>query len=367
MNKVTFFTNARAAFLISLCSIEGITLYDVKPQNEGCVFSVKFRDKEKTKKLLIERKKECNETSDKTMEGFFRRNVGRVGLYVGLAVFAVFVWLWGNSVTDVVFVGNERMSDSELTSLIEESVKLPTNRNKIKLKEIRDTLTKNENISNAVVEVTGTTLKVSVLETLEKPYVEDFDHPSDIVSSYDAVITSVITYSGTPAVKAGDTVKKGQKLIIGEEKSGDDVKKIKATGAVYGRVWIKRDYLFTPKTIKLVRTGKSKTYLIPASAVKYPKSPYSKYEIEESVSDYRGPLIYQTKAVTYYETEEKEFDFDFSTEEKRITDEKVKEVEETLPKDCEKVKWWVNKKTVDKNVVLVIYYEIVVKINQGEV
>ena len=60
---------------------------------------------------------------------------------------------------------------------------------------------------------------------------------------------------------------------------------------------------------------------------------------------------------------EKEREFDYSEERENIIKEKTKELESEIPEGAEKIRTWTSEKTVDKNVVLVIYYEIVLKIN----
>lgn len=60
----------------------------------------------------------------------------------------------------------------------------------------------------------------------------------DLVASRDGVIDSVVTLAGTPAVSAGETVRKGQVLIRGEERgSQETVHPVAARGLVMAYVW----------------------------------------------------------------------------------------------------------------------------------
>lgn len=60
----------------------------------------------------------------------------------------------------------------------------------------------------------------------------------DVVALRDGIVTSVVTVAGTPQVKAGDIVRKGQVLIQGIERVGQEQRQsVAARGCVQARVW----------------------------------------------------------------------------------------------------------------------------------
>lgn len=62
--------------------------------------------------------------------------------------------------------------------------------------------------------------------------------PGDVVASRDGVVASVQVFSGTPLVKAGDIVHKGQVLIEGRERGQDEQwTAVRARGVVNARCW----------------------------------------------------------------------------------------------------------------------------------
>lgn len=61
---------------------------------------------------------------------------------------------------------------------------------------------------------------------------------ADMVASRAGVVTSVVTLAGTACVRAGQTVRKGEVLIRGEERGADgSVHPVSARGQVLARVW----------------------------------------------------------------------------------------------------------------------------------
>ena len=61
----------------------------------------------------------------------------------------------------------------------------------------------------------------------------------DIVAGRDAIVHRIATKSGTPVVKIGDFVHRGDVLIKGEERTHEgNVKPVSADGSVIARAWI---------------------------------------------------------------------------------------------------------------------------------
>lgn len=64
------------------------------------------------------------------------------------------------------------------------------------------------------------------------------DQPCDVVAARDGIVHAIVTRAGTPAVKPGQLVRKGEVLIRGEERMADGaVTPVAAQGSVIARVW----------------------------------------------------------------------------------------------------------------------------------
>ncbi len=100
----------------------------------------------------------------------------------------------------------------------------------------------------ASVSVDGNVVRVSVL-TSDKATDPD-ESGTSLVSAYDGVVTRIIVESGTPCVKIGDVVKRGDTLVSGDIISVSDGSVIGTTevkGKVYAEVTFGYSYPIAPE------------------------------------------------------------------------------------------------------------------------
>lgn len=82
----------------------------------------------------------------------------------------------------------------------------------------------------------------------------------DVVASQSGVVQSIVTRAGTPVVKVGDTVREGQVLIRGEEKtSAGELRQVAARGCVYARTWISTQVITPLRVVETYPSGRTHT------------------------------------------------------------------------------------------------------------
>lgn len=359
--KITYKVHARQIFILSLLRLEGVAAYAVRQKGEDCFFSVRGKDKERAEKALRTHEKEFVIVSDHSLRSFGRQNRGRIGVYVGLAIVIVAGILWSQLVTDAVVSGNERVDREEILSAVLDGENLPQRKNMMDLHDAEKRVVAVKGVSNAALEIKGSVLYVRITEELEEPRVEDYAAIRDRVSAYDGVVTSVVPLGGTPLVQEGDVIKKGD-VVLSCKMTDEEGKEIpvRAYGMVYARVWMTKEILVPPTVLVAERTGRKTTYYVGSSSEKRPQVPYETYEAEEeTVTSF---FSFGYKKITFYETTTREETLEYEREKERLIREGTDELEKSLPTDAKKVRTWYNEKILDKNHLLVIYYEIVVNV-----
>ncbi len=89
------------------------------------------------------------------------------------------------------------------------------------------------------------------------PALYDADAARDLVASRDAVVLDITVRSGIAAVRVGDTVRRGQLLIRGEERvSKEETRGLSALGEVLGRAWYEGECTLPRTSEERVRTGR---------------------------------------------------------------------------------------------------------------
>lgn len=96
-----------------------------------------------------------------------------------------------------------------------------------------------EGISFVGVKVSGTHLLIDVHPENKAPDVYRINDARSLYADRDGVVEKVRVVSGQAMVKPGDTVKKGDILILGQEKTTADggMKPVRAEGSVIARMW----------------------------------------------------------------------------------------------------------------------------------
>lgn len=360
-NRIYLKTESSAVFTINLLRINDIKIYSVRNRDGICFFSINEKDYAKFTKVF-----DCHGKTFEIVKGEDRidkkkKILQRAGVFAGILVLIAVGILLSEIVTDISVSGNRLLNEEEIIDVITNGEKLPLFKSKLNLRETEGRLIQMEGLSAASLEIKGNSLSVRVLEELEKPFVIDYSQKKNVVSRYDAIITSIVAFTGTPLCSVGDTVKKGEVLIDSTEAAENGEKRdILATGSVYGRVWVTKSYVFTNEVIRSIRTGRSKTYIVGKYAKERLTVPFENYETEETNEYGKGMF----KRITYYETEETREKFDYNGMKETIIKEKTEALEKELPEKAIKVRTWFSEKTVDKTTELVIYYEIITDLTE---
>ena len=220
---------------LSLLHNKQIHIWDMKPSEDGYLFKMErkhFRD------LDAIRKKTGSQIEVRNKYGlpfwlfrYRKRKFFALGLILaGTLVYVCSLFIWDINVDGTYFYTDEQIQ----MRIEEEYVTLGQRKSQIDCNWLEEQLRQDfPEISWVSCEIIGTQLNVEIKETLEGiEIVNEYTPIQDIVAAKDGVIVEMITRSGTPVAKVGQTVSKGDILISGVIHIYDDFDEVLETDYV---------------------------------------------------------------------------------------------------------------------------------------
>ncbi|MCI1944104.1 sporulation protein YqfD [Clostridium luticellarii] len=132
-----------------------------------------------------------------------------------------------------------------------------TSKSKIDVYKIEQDLMKdNEDIMWAKVRLQGSELNINAVEKKSPPDIAKDNTVCNLVAKKDGRVLRVYTTLGTPVVKIGDEVKKGQLLVKGEQGHEGSTYSVHATGYVICSTLYEDSTSVKIDDVKNIRTGK---------------------------------------------------------------------------------------------------------------
>jgi len=149
----------------------------------------------------------------------YRRLLQHTGLYLGMMLFALLLYILSLFLWNIEFSGNQIHTEEQLLRFVNEcGIGFGSRRNGIDCAEIEAAIRKEySDIGWVSAQVRGSRMIIRIKEAMfkEKQF-ENAEEPSHIVADQNGIVTEMIVRVGTPMVAVGDTVKKGDILILGE-------------------------------------------------------------------------------------------------------------------------------------------------------
>lgn len=307
----------------------GITLYNIeKPSGKTLTFYVTIKD---SKKVIAQLENLCYNYSTQASGALplIKKLVMRAGLLAGIVLFAVGAVLSGYFVSEIRVSGCKDLHPHTILQSVRETGVREGSFGRVSCDSIsRHVIASHDRIAYAWTTYKGVILYVNIVETPPAPVIID-TKPCDIVSQRAGTVSRLLVYQGTPLVKAGDTVNKGDVLIAGYHESPDGQRyPVKAMGEVYGNTSITYTQTFYCKKQVLSPTGKKQVcryielfgQLFPAKPKQAKFSSYTT-ESEYSYIFYNNFLPARLFTVTYHQMEVITLTEDFEKVKRIIIDE----------------------------------------------
>ena len=244
---------------INICRKSGIKLGNLKREKTTLIkVSVPVKDFKETAKIAKKSKCKIKIKQKKgipfILNKYKKRKIFAIALIVMLAMLVIlskFIW-------NIEIIGNEKISKQEIMQIVNENgLQTGKLKKKIDAKQIVESIRmKRNDISWVGIKISGTNVKIEIVESDIPPQIINKDEYCDIIATEDAMIVKASSQNGTLQVKEGDIVKKGSILISGYLEGKYTGKRyVHATGEVTGKVWYKENVKMYYKQTVETRTG----------------------------------------------------------------------------------------------------------------
>ena len=163
-------------------------------------------------------------------------------------------------------VGISEQKQTEIMQIIEnEGIKKGIYKKKVNVQGLINKIRlEREDVAWVGMEIKGTNLIIKVAEADEKPEIINEDEYCNIIANKDGVVVKVEAQNGTPIVKEGDVVKKGDILVQGWiEGKYTGARNVHAEGKILAKVWYSdKEKVYYNQTTNNLTGAKEKKYSI---------------------------------------------------------------------------------------------------------
>ena len=226
---------------INMCANKNVKLWGTNKLKSGIIqTNVTISELKTIKKIAKKTRCKIKIKSKKGIPFVIRKYKNRkVFIFLFFLLFFSIITL-SNFIWNIEITGNNNISREELLNEIGEyGLKVGIMKSKVEKNKIKEKMRLNDSrIAWIEINIEGTNAKVEIAEAVQVPEIIDKNEYCDIVAEKEGIITKINVNNGTAAVKEGDIVEKGQKLINGwMEGQYTGIRYMHAMGNVEARVW----------------------------------------------------------------------------------------------------------------------------------
>ncbi|MDW7675909.1 MAG: sporulation protein YqfD, partial [Bacillota bacterium] len=241
---------------LNMASSRGITLWDIQPMGQGKM-KIKVRIQGFKQLRHVARKQDCKMRikGKKGMPFLLLRLEQRKMFFLGAVGFTVILYMLSSFVWFIDITGNENTKSQQILLVAEQAgLKLGVAKKELNPETVEKAIGNMPQIAWVGVKIKGTKVVIEVAEKVMPDVAADETIPAHLIATKDGLIQELITLAGVPAIKPGDTVRKGQILISGyiyptenqlndpaglegEQTYVGEPQKTRAKGIVRARVW----------------------------------------------------------------------------------------------------------------------------------
>lgn len=219
----------------NLCSNHKIVIWGLSKTEEGFQFRISIKDFFRIKPIVRKTKTRPRIKKRYGLPIYIKRYKRRKMFFLGLLIGTLLVYYMSLFIWDIQITGQNSHTEETIVEFLKsEGVYAGLKKGEVNCTAIEELLRKKyEDVGWVSAEIRGTRLLIKITETnMPQPF-EKPTGPCHFVADRDGLIVDMITRKGTPKVRVGDVVRKGQILVAGiVEIMGDDLTVVKKSAVV---------------------------------------------------------------------------------------------------------------------------------------
>ncbi len=202
---------------INLCRNRNILIWEMCKAEDGYQCYMTLEGFRQIRPIARKTKTKVRIVSRFGMPFFTRKMTKHKGFLIGICLFSAILYELSLFIWDITLEGNYSYTENIIFGYLKEiHVEPGVRKGKLDCQAIEASIRKKyPDIGWVSAEIKGTKLNLKIVETnMPVPY-DTKTTPCHLVASHDGVVYSIITRQGTPLVKKGTQVKKGDVLVSG--------------------------------------------------------------------------------------------------------------------------------------------------------
>lgn len=205
---------------LNMCGKHNILIWNLQSTEDGYYFNISVKGYKSLRPILKKTRTKAAIAERHGMPFYLYRYRGRKMFALGVFLFIGMLFYTSRFIWNIEINGNSYLSEETILEfLTEEDADFGTKISSIDCAKLEEALRSDyPEVIWTSIKIYGTKLTVDIQESLlpEQSYGVKDEEICDIVAAKDGVITDMITRHGTPVVKIGAEVKKGDCLVSGE-------------------------------------------------------------------------------------------------------------------------------------------------------
>ena len=236
---------------MNLCANRAIVLWELNGHDGFYTMCISLSDFFKIRDIVHKTKTRVAVLEKRGLPFFLQDVRHRKMFLLGVFLCSAFLILMSQFIWAMEFDGNRMITEEELKRYLEdEGIRYGTPRHFFSAETLEKGLREAfEEITWASVSLQGTKLVVKIQEdilpdTAQKQELSKFENGADLVASCSGTVVSILTRSGIPTVRPGDSVSRGDLLISGRipVKNDDETVREYLSVVADGDVILETDY-----------------------------------------------------------------------------------------------------------------------------